>query len=31
MGEIGGFSEKSFLMKSDGTVAGAVKRGLYCS
>lgn len=22
---------KNFLMKSDGTVAGAVKRGLYCS
>lgn len=31
MGENGGFSEKTFLMKSDGTVAGAVKRGLYCS
>lgn len=31
MGENGVFSEKTFLMKSDGTVAGAVKRGLYYS
>lgn len=31
MGGNGEFSEKTFLMKSDGTVAGAVKRGLYCS
>ena len=30
MGEIGGFSEKLFDEKR-GTVAGAVKRGLYCS